>query len=167
MHWVSRWTFSVKKVCQRLWDQVSSLRWDLICPRQLIGLKKWTWSGYVWGHPLPETQDQPSPSGEYESSTVTTMRCCERRLNCSPRHESGNISLRSRKGYQWLGICWVTLYCEGMTATSVLNLRNQRASQSEALIYFVCVYYESIKRKLKIRCIWVLIWVSVWWDLCV
>ncbi len=29
-----------KKVCQRLTDQVSSLRWDLICPSQLMGLKK-------------------------------------------------------------------------------------------------------------------------------
>jgi hypothetical protein len=29
-----------KNACQRLTDQVSSLRWDLICPRQLIGLRK-------------------------------------------------------------------------------------------------------------------------------
>ncbi len=84
---------------------------------------------------------------------------CYERLN-TRFTSSVSISLRSRKGFQWLGICWVTLYCEGMAATSVLNLRNQRASQPEALIYFVCVYYESIKRKLKIRCIWV----SVWWK---
>jgi hypothetical protein len=27
----------------------------------------------------------------------------------------------SRKGYQWLKICWVTLNCEGMSTTSSLE----------------------------------------------
>ena len=39
------------------------------------------------------------------SSTVATMRCWERRFSCSARHESANISLRSRKVCQWLSIC--------------------------------------------------------------
>ncbi len=82
-----------KKVCQRLADQVSSLRWGLICPNQLIGLKK-------------------------RIHLVATMHCC---VNCSARHDPGNISLRSRKVCQWLRICWVTLFFEGMTTTSGLE----------------------------------------------
>jgi hypothetical protein len=39
-----------------------------------------------------------------ESSTVATMCCWECRLSCSARREPANISLRSRKGCQWLSI---------------------------------------------------------------
>ncbi len=102
-----------KKVCQRLADQVSSLRWVLICPSQIIGLKKRIHLG------VSSSWDSRTVISvrSTESSTVVTMCCCESRLNCSARHESVNKSLRSRKGYQWLSICWVTLCCEGMTVT--------------------------------------------------
>jgi hypothetical protein len=98
-------------------DQVSSLRWDLICPSQLMGLKKRIrlGSSSTW-------DSRPAISvRSTESSTVATMRCCECRLNCSARREPANMSLRSWKGYQWLSICWVTLSCEGMTVTSALE----------------------------------------------
>ncbi len=108
---------SEKKVCQRLVDQVSSLRWDLICPSQLMGLKKTIHLGVSssWdSRPVISVRST-------ESSTVTTMHCCERRLNCSTRCETVNISLRSWKDCQWLSICWVTLSCEGMVVTSSLE----------------------------------------------
>jgi hypothetical protein len=106
-----------KKVCQRLADQVSSLRWDLICPSQLMGLKKRIrlGSSSTWdSRPVISVRST-------ESSTVATMRCCGCRLNCSARREPANMSLRSWKGYQWLSICWVTLSCEGMAVTSALE----------------------------------------------
>jgi hypothetical protein len=58
---------------------------------------------------------------KYRVLNGSHYRCCERRLNCSARRDPGNIILRSRKGCQWLSICWVTLCCEGMTVTSVLE----------------------------------------------
>ncbi len=103
-----------KKVCQRLADQVSSLRWDLICPSQLMVLKKRIrlGSSSSWdSRPVISVRST-------ESSTVATMRCCECRLNCSARREPANMSLRSWKDCQWMSICWVTLSCEGMTVTS-------------------------------------------------
>ncbi len=106
-----------KKVCQRLANQASSLRWGLICPSQLIGLKKRIHLGVS-----PSWDSRPVISvRSTESSTVATMRYCERRLNCSARREPENISLRSRKGFQWLRICWVILCCEGMATTSALE----------------------------------------------
>ncbi len=71
-----------KKVCQRLVDQVSSLRWDLIYPSQLMGLKK-----------------------RIHLGTSSSWDECS--LNSSVRHETVNISLRSLKDCRWLSICWV------------------------------------------------------------
>jgi hypothetical protein len=119
-----------KKVCQRLPDQVLSLRWDLICPSQLMGLKKRIRLGASssWdSRPVISVRST-------ESSTVATIRCCEYSLNCSARCEPANMSLRSWKGYQWLSICWVTSRCEGMTVTSALEAelssRTKEASMS-------------------------------------
>ncbi len=48
---------------------------------------------------------------------VFTVCCPEKvsklinRLNCSARREPVNMSLRSRKGSQWLSTCWVTPLC--------------------------------------------------------
>ncbi len=83
-----------KKVCQRLADQTSSLRWVLICPIQLIGLKKRIRFG------TSSSWDSRTDISVLttESSTVTTIHCCESRLNCSVWRETTNISLRSRKG---------------------------------------------------------------------
>ncbi len=106
-----------KKVCQRLTDQTSSLRSVLICPSQLIGLKKMIHLGVSssWdSSPVISVRST-------ESSTVDTMNCCECRLTCSTWHESTNVSLRSRKDWQWMSICWVTLWCEGMTVTAALE----------------------------------------------
>jgi hypothetical protein len=65
-----------KNVCQRRADQVSSRRWDLICPSQLIGLKKRIRLGAS-----SSWDSRPAISvRSTESSTVATMRCCERRL---------------------------------------------------------------------------------------
>jgi hypothetical protein len=62
-----------KNVCQRLGDQVSSLRWDLIWPNQLMGLKPRR--GYAWGHPQASWDSRPVISvRSTESSTVATMR---------------------------------------------------------------------------------------------
>jgi hypothetical protein len=100
-----------KNVCQRLEDQDSSRRWDLICPSQLIGLKKRIHLG-----PSSSWDSSPDISiWRTDSSTVVTTHWCERKLNCSVRYESGNMSLRSWKGYQCLSICWVTLSWEGTT----------------------------------------------------
>jgi hypothetical protein len=99
-----------KKVCQRL-------RWDLICSTQLIGLKKRIHLGVSSSWDSRKSISVLST----ESSTVSTMLCCERRLDCSARCEPANISLRSGKVWQWLSICWVTLCYEGMTVTSALE----------------------------------------------
>ncbi len=107
-----------KKVCQRLADHASSLRWVLIRPNQLIGLKKRIHLGASssWdSRPVIYVRST-------ESSTVDTLCCCEHRFNCSARRESGNISLRSRKDFQWLSICWMTLCCEGMSAYGNSNV---------------------------------------------
>ena len=107
----------VKNVFQRLADQASSLRWVLICPSQLIGLKKRIRLGTS-----SSWDSRPVISvWSTESSTVTTMCCCERRFNCSGRRDPTSLSLRSRKGCQYRRICWVTLNCEGMTATPALE----------------------------------------------
>ena len=68
-----------KNVCQRLGDQFSSLRWGLICPREIIGL-------------------------QYRTGLGVSFLCLDHRLTCSTWHDPGNISLRSRKDYQWLSI---------------------------------------------------------------
>ncbi len=139
------WTPMVmaKKVCQRPVDQASSLRWDLIWPSQLIDLKKRIHRiqidmfrpirldhtnclqvvikthHYLGGILFLRLKvSHLRPTWSIESSTVDTIRCCERRHHCSARRKPGNISLRSRKVYQWLSICWVTLYCEGMKVTT-------------------------------------------------
>ncbi len=117
-----------KKVCQRLADQVSSLRWDLIWPSQLMVLKKRIHLGVS-----SSWDSRPAISvRSTESSTVTTMCWCERGLNCS-----SSPSLRCWKGYQWLSICWVTLCCEGMTVTSALETallsRTKEGSMSRVL----------------------------------
>ncbi len=94
-----------KNFCQRLADQVSSRRWDLICPSQLIGLKKRIRLGASSSWDSSPTISVRST----ESSTVNTMRCCERSLHCSARHESGNTSLRSgpgRAASDWVGVGW-------------------------------------------------------------
>ena len=106
-----------KNVWQRLGDQDSSRRWVLICPSQLIGLKKRIRLG------ASSSWDSRTVISvlRTDSSTVDTMRCCERKLNCSWRREPTNLSLRSRKGCQWSRICLVTLSWEGMTATPALE----------------------------------------------
>ncbi len=78
-----------KKVCQRLVDQASSLRWGLIWHSQLIGLKKRIRLG------TSSSWDSRSVISvrSTESSTVDTMICCECRFYCSVRHESTNISV--------------------------------------------------------------------------
>ncbi len=88
-----------KNVYQRLTDQDSSLRWGLICPSQLIGLKKKTRLG------ASSSWDSRADISIWstESSTVATMRCCERKFNGSTRRDPTNLSLRSRKGCQWTG----------------------------------------------------------------
>ncbi len=98
------------KECLSKTSRVSSLRWDLICPNQLMVLKKRILLGVSssW-----DSRPAISVRGT-ESSTVDTMRCCERRVNCSARREPTNIRLRSRKVCRWLSICWMTLCCEGM-----------------------------------------------------
>ena len=76
----------IKKVCQRLGDQTSSLRWVLICPSQLIGLKKRILLGTSssWdSRPVISVRST-------KSSTVVTMWCCERKRNCSARLEPEN-----------------------------------------------------------------------------
>ena len=85
---------------------VSTVRPDLTQPTH--GLKEEDTLGGILFLRLKTSHLRP----KYESSTVTTMRCCERRLNRSARREASNISLRSRKGCQWLSICWVTLSCD-------------------------------------------------------
>ncbi len=94
---------SEKKVCQRLADQVSSLRWDLVCPIQLMVLKKRILLG------ASSSWDSRSVISvrSTESSTVATMHCCEYMFNCSARSEPVNMSLRSWTGCQWLSICWM------------------------------------------------------------
>jgi hypothetical protein len=97
-------------------------RWPVIeeedtMTSQLIGLKKRIHLGIS-----SSWDSRPAISvRSTESSVVTTMCYCECRVNCSVWRETGNISLRSRKGFQWMRICWVTLWCYGMTATSVLE----------------------------------------------
>jgi hypothetical protein len=54
-------------------------------------------------------------------ATIRCIRCCEHNLNCSGRPEPTNLCVRSRKGCQWSRICWVTLNCEKMTATPVME----------------------------------------------
>ncbi len=90
-----------KNVCQRLVDQDSSLRWGLICPNQLIGLKKRKRLGESssWDSRLVISIRST------DSSAVTTTRCCERKVNCSAWRKPTNFSLRSRKGCQWTRIC--------------------------------------------------------------
>jgi hypothetical protein len=66
-----------KNVCQRLADQDSSRRWVLICPSQLIGLKKRIQLGAS-----PSWDSRPAISVvRTDSSTVTTIRCRERKLD--------------------------------------------------------------------------------------
>ncbi len=104
-----------KNVFQRLADQDSSRRWGLICPSQLIGLKKRIRVG------TSSSWDSSPPISvlRTDSSTVAaTTRCCERKLNCSAWRDPTYLSLRSRKGWQWSRICLVTLNWEGMTVTS-------------------------------------------------
>jgi hypothetical protein len=92
-----------KKVCQRLSDQVSSLRWDLICHSQLMVLKKRIrlGSSTSWdSRPVISVRST-------ESSTVTTIRCREVSLNCSARCEPVNMSLRSWKDtWSWKFVCF-------------------------------------------------------------
>jgi len=106
-----------KNVCQRLADQHSSLRWGLICPSQLIDLKKRTSLGVSSSWDSRSTISIRST----DSSTVATMRCCELKFNCSERREPTNLNSRSRKGCQWSRIWWVTLNCVGMAATPALE----------------------------------------------
>jgi hypothetical protein len=65
-----------KKTYQRLTDQDSSLRWGLICPSQLIGLKKRIRLGTSSSWDSRSTISVRST----ESSTLPTIRCCQRRL---------------------------------------------------------------------------------------
>jgi hypothetical protein len=78
-----------KKSCQRLTDPTSSLRWDLICPIHLIGLKKRICLGIssFWDS-RPTIYVRST-----ESSTVDTMCCCECRFNCSTWREETSKSL--------------------------------------------------------------------------
>jgi hypothetical protein len=72
-----------------------------------------------------------------DSSTVATVCCCENKMNCSGWRDPTNLSLRSRKDYQWSRIDWVTLNCDGILHT----LRT--------LWWLINIYiYESMKRKL-------------------
>ncbi len=76
-----------KNVCQRLGDQDSSRRWDLICPSQLMVLKKRIHLGAS-----SSWDSKPAISVlRTDCSTVATMRCRERKLYCS--------------ACNWVGLC--------------------------------------------------------------
>jgi hypothetical protein len=92
-----------------------------------------------------------------ESSTVATMCCCECMLNCSAQSESGNMSLRSWKGCQWLSICWVTLWCEGMTVTSGLEVDLSSRTKESSMRRLSC----GNERLAVSSC-----WDTPSWDLC-
>ncbi len=144
-----------KKDCQRLADQTSSLRWGLIYPSQLIGLKKTSWdtkSNTKTGICVRST----------ESSTVDTTHCCEHRLNCSVRSEPGNISLRSRKCCQWLWICWVILCSEGMSGTAALETEFSSHTNEVVKLFIMNRESESLRWQKLWDC-W-LQWVSVRWK---
>jgi hypothetical protein len=76
-----------------------------LTPEWMVQVQRWSPVASRWNFLQPQT----------------SRDCYEHRLNWSVWHETTNISLRSRKDCQWLRICWVTLCCEGMTATSTLE----------------------------------------------
>ena len=73
---------------------------------------------YPGTHPRVETRSVPASTLLLINTWINTMRCCGRRLNCSARSDPTNISLRSRKDFQYLSSCWMTLCCEGMRETT-------------------------------------------------
>ena len=99
-----------------LQSQVESGSWvrpGILAPTQVVKKVYHRLRGHAWGHPLPETRLVISVR-RTESSSVTIMNCCVRRRSCSPRRETANVSLRSRKGCQGLRICMVTGCWKGM-----------------------------------------------------
>ena len=134
-----------KNVWQRLGDQDSSLRWDLIWPSQLIGLKKRIRIGTSssWDSKVDISVRRT------ESSTVTTMRGWERRISCSVWREPTNIRLRSRKWWQWL-ITWrVILGWDGMTVTTVKEDLSSHTMETSVvcLILFLFIVTEKTRGK--------------------
>ncbi len=123
-----------KNVCQRLADQDSSRRWVLICPSQLIALKKRI--------PLGSSSSWDSRSTisvlRTDSSTVATMRWRQRKLNCSVWREPTYLSLRSRNSCQWSRICLVTLNWEGMTVTSTLESEISSRTKEDSMRRLSC-----------------------------